>query len=41
MRTRMRRMGRWLGRLSLSAAMVVVARFVERRLLRAVERRHA
>jgi hypothetical protein len=39
--TRTRRFTRWLKRILLGAAMVVVARVVERRILRAVERRHA
>jgi hypothetical protein len=38
---RTRRFTRWLERTLLGAAMIVVARVVERRILRAVERRHA
>jgi hypothetical protein len=39
MRTRMARMARWLERATLGAVMAQVARIVERRLLRTVERR--
>jgi hypothetical protein len=38
---RTRRFTRWLERTLLGAAMIVLARVVERRILRAVERRHA
>jgi hypothetical protein len=41
MRTRITRTARWLERAMLGAVMALVARVVERRLLRAVERRRA
>jgi hypothetical protein len=39
--TRTRRFTRWLERILLGVAMLLVARVVERRLLHVVERRHA
>ena len=40
MRTRIARTARWIERLLLGTVMVLAARVIERRLLRAVGRRH-